>query len=69
VILKDQVLEVRNVEGRLHSRKEPARLSGFWQRIREEHLDRVAIVRADKMPDGTLQTARISVGRAGVVPQ
>ena len=29
----------------------------------------IAIVRADKMPDGTLQTARINVGRAGVVPQ
>jgi len=26
-------------------------------------------VRADKMPDGTLQTARINVGRTGVVPQ
>jgi len=29
----------------------------------------IAIVRADKMPDGTLQTSRINVGRAGVVPQ
>jgi hypothetical protein len=29
----------------------------------------IAIVRADKMPDGTLQTTRINVGRAGVVPQ
>jgi hypothetical protein len=29
----------------------------------------IAIVRADKMPDGTLQTARINVGRGGVVPQ
>ena len=29
----------------------------------------IAIVRADKTPDGTLQTARINVGRAGVVPQ
>jgi hypothetical protein len=29
----------------------------------------VAIVRADKIPDGTLQTARINVGREGVVPQ
>ena len=29
----------------------------------------IAIVRADKMPDGTLQTARINVGRNGVVPQ
>ena len=29
----------------------------------------IAIVRADKMPDGTLQTARINVGRSGVVPQ
>jgi hypothetical protein len=29
----------------------------------------IAIVRADKMPDGTLQTARINVGRDGVVPQ
>ena len=29
----------------------------------------IAIVRADKMPDGTLETARINVGRDGVVPQ
>jgi hypothetical protein len=29
----------------------------------------IAIVRADKLPDGTLQTARINVGRDGVVPQ
>jgi hypothetical protein len=29
----------------------------------------VSIIRADKMPDGTLQTARINVGRDGVVPQ
>jgi outer membrane lipoprotein SlyB len=29
----------------------------------------IAIVRADKLPDGTLQTARINVGRQGVVPQ
>lgn len=29
----------------------------------------ISIVRADKMPDGTLQTARINVGRDGVVPQ
>jgi hypothetical protein len=29
----------------------------------------IAIVRADKIPDGTLQTARINVGRDGVVPQ
>lgn len=29
----------------------------------------IAIVRADKMPDGTLQTARVNVGRDGVVPQ
>ena len=29
----------------------------------------IAIVRADKMPDGTLQTARINVGRDGVMPQ
>ena len=29
----------------------------------------VAIVRADKLPDGTLQTARINVGRSGVIPQ
>jgi hypothetical protein len=29
----------------------------------------ITIVRADKMPDGTLQTARINVGRGGVVPQ
>ncbi|MGD0024872.1 MAG: hypothetical protein ABSC37_09645 [Xanthobacteraceae bacterium] len=29
----------------------------------------IAIVRADKMLDGTLQTARINVGRDGVVPQ
>jgi len=29
----------------------------------------IAIVRADKMPDGTLQAARINVGRDGVVPQ
>jgi len=29
----------------------------------------IAIVRADKMPDGTLQTGRINVGRDGVVPQ
>jgi hypothetical protein len=29
----------------------------------------IAIVRADKTPDGTLQTARINVGRDGVVPQ
>lgn len=28
----------------------------------------IAIARADKMPDGTLQTARINVGRDGVVP-
>jgi hypothetical protein len=26
-------------------------------------------VRAEKMPDGTLQTTRINVGRDGVVPQ
>lgn len=29
----------------------------------------VAITRADKLADGTLQTARINVGRDGVVPQ
>ena len=29
----------------------------------------IAIARADKLPDGTLQTARINVGREGVVPQ
>ena len=29
----------------------------------------IAIVRADKMPDGTLQTGRINVGRDGVAPQ
>jgi hypothetical protein len=29
----------------------------------------ISIVRADKMPDGTLQTARVNVGRSGVVPQ
>jgi hypothetical protein len=29
----------------------------------------IAIVRADKMPDATLQTGRINVGRNGVVPQ
>jgi hypothetical protein len=29
----------------------------------------IAIVRADKIPDGTLQAARINVGRDGVVPQ
>jgi hypothetical protein len=29
----------------------------------------IAIARADKMPDGTLQTARINVGRGGIVPQ
>jgi hypothetical protein len=29
----------------------------------------IAIARADKLPDGTLQTARINVGRDGVVPQ
>ena len=29
----------------------------------------IAIVRAEKMPDGTLQTGRINVGRNGVVPQ
>jgi hypothetical protein len=29
----------------------------------------IAIVRADKMPDGTLQTGRINIGRDGVVPQ
>jgi hypothetical protein len=29
----------------------------------------IAIVRADKLPDGTLQTGRINVGRDGVVPQ
>jgi Flp pilus assembly secretin CpaC len=29
----------------------------------------IAIVRADKIPDGTLQTARINVGRDGVIPQ
>jgi hypothetical protein len=29
----------------------------------------IAIVRADKLPDGTLQTARVNVGRQGVVPQ
>jgi hypothetical protein len=29
----------------------------------------IAIVRADKMPDGTLQTGHINVGRDGVVPQ
>jgi hypothetical protein len=29
----------------------------------------IAIVRADEMPDGTLQTARINVGRDGVVLQ
>jgi hypothetical protein len=52
VILKDQVLEVRNVEGRLHSRKEPARLSGFWQRIRQEHFDRAALVKALAAPIG-----------------
>ncbi len=28
----------------------------------------IAIVRADKKPDGTLQTARINVGRDGIVP-
>ena len=50
VILKDQVLEVRNVEGRLHTRKEPACLSGSWQRIRQEHLDRVALVEALAAP-------------------
>jgi hypothetical protein len=45
VLLRDQVLEVRNVEGRLHvSRKSRHDLSGFWQRIRQERLDRVALV-------------------------
>jgi hypothetical protein len=29
----------------------------------------IAIVRADKQPDGTLETSRINVGRGGVVPQ
>jgi hypothetical protein len=29
----------------------------------------IAIVRADKTPDGTLETSRINVGRNGVVPQ
>jgi len=29
----------------------------------------IAIVRADKMPDGTMQTGRINVGRNGVLPQ
>jgi hypothetical protein len=29
----------------------------------------VAITRADKMPDGSLQAGRINVGREGVVPQ
>jgi hypothetical protein len=29
----------------------------------------IAITRADKTADGTLQTARINVGRSGVVPQ
>jgi hypothetical protein len=29
----------------------------------------IAIVRADKQPDGTLETSRINVGRNGVVPQ
>jgi hypothetical protein len=29
----------------------------------------IAIVRAETIPDGTLQTARINVGRDGVVPQ
>src|ERR1700735_3977894 len=29
----------------------------------------IAIVRADKMPDGTFETNRINVGRDGVVPQ
>jgi hypothetical protein len=29
----------------------------------------IAIVRADKAPDGTLSTARVNVGRSGVVPQ
>jgi hypothetical protein len=29
----------------------------------------ISIVRADKTPDGTLQTNRINVGRDGVVPQ
>ena len=29
----------------------------------------IAIIRADKMPDGTLQTNRVNVGRDGVVPQ
>jgi D-arabinose 1-dehydrogenase-like Zn-dependent alcohol dehydrogenase len=29
----------------------------------------IAIVRADKTPDGTLQTARVNVGRDDVVPQ
>jgi hypothetical protein len=29
----------------------------------------IAIVRAEKMPDGTLQTGRVNVGRNGVVPQ
>jgi hypothetical protein len=28
----------------------------------------IAIVRADKMPDGTLQTGRVNVGRNGVAP-
>jgi hypothetical protein len=28
----------------------------------------IAIVRADKMPDGTFQTGRINIGRDGVVP-
>lgn len=28
----------------------------------------VAILRADRLPDGTLQTARVNVGRDGVVP-
>jgi hypothetical protein len=29
----------------------------------------VAILRPEKLPDGTLQTARVNVGRDGVVPQ
>lgn len=30
---------------------------------------RIAILRAEKKPDGTLEAARINVGRGGVVPQ
>jgi hypothetical protein len=53
-------------EGRLHvSRKSRHDLSGFWQRIRQEYLDRVALVEARRADPGRDSREELQADRAG----